>query len=480
MTKKILSLAIIAAMTCSYAAAQDLTASGQNYMNRFSVAPAFAGFNGNHEGFLGYRTAMAGIDGAPKIVRADANGNIMGNMGYGVEISNEKSGNFTNTFAAITYAYHLQLGGDANLSLAVSPAMVRSAYNLGGAKTFGANTDPIFQNEAGMSATGFDAGFSLMLNVQNLFFSINAPRLICPELKYQNGLYNYDRMINGAVSYVLEQGKWEIEPMAQVKYLMESGLEWQGMLAAKYNRRAWLAVSYSSENWIGVGAGFAASNRIAVNYQYEMGTSDIAKTCNGTHEISVGFLIKKGSGYKKPSVFCEEETQSPKADNKLRDDIKRLEEKINMLSDNNSGNATPTPEDNPNNLADAPAEQEEVETIPEKQLWEAPKGIPNVQFGYGNSTLFPSSYPGIDMFVELMKGNNRRILITVYAEGTGSTKYSKELALKRAESIKAYMVSKGISGDRISTFGYKEHRKHGLKASQLFQNNHAEAHLSKK
>ncbi|MBR2199367.1 MAG: type IX secretion system membrane protein PorP/SprF, partial [Bacteroidales bacterium] len=147
MTRKLITAALL--LTVNTAMAQELTP-GQNYMNKFAAAPAYAGFNGNDEGFLGYRATMRGIDGAPTLLRANVNGNIMGNMGYGVDVVNEKSGNFSNTIAALTYAYHIRLNSDMNLSFAVSPTIVRSAFDLSNAKTFGSQVDPVFQNEAGL------------------------------------------------------------------------------------------------------------------------------------------------------------------------------------------------------------------------------------------------------------------------------------------------------------------------------------------
>ena len=147
MTKRIIiATAFMAALS---ATAQETYFRGLNYADRFSVSPAFAGFNGNDEAFVSYRRNMLGIEGAPKNLKLDVNGDIMNqNAGYGIDITSEKAGNFTNLAASISYAYHIQISDDINLSLAVSPTILRSSYNLGKATTFGAQTDPVFQNEA--------------------------------------------------------------------------------------------------------------------------------------------------------------------------------------------------------------------------------------------------------------------------------------------------------------------------------------------
>ncbi len=484
MTRKILTAAALL-LTVNTVLAQEWTP-GQNYMNKFATAPAYAGFNGNDEGFLGYRAMMTGIDGAPAILRANVNGNIKGNMGYGVDIINEKSGNFSNTIAALTYAYHVRLSNDMNLSFAISPTIVRSAFDLANAKTFGSTVDPVFQNQAGLAGTGFDAGFSIVFNVQGLYFSINAPRLICQDLKFKNGIVDTDREINSNISYAIEADKWEIEPGAMISYGLKGGLDWQGSLAIKYDRRAWLQASYSSQNWVGVGVGFAATNRIVLCYQYEVGTSKIANNCNGNHEVTVGFLIGKAKKYQKPTIFIDDKTDSrsnAKGDGdlakklqeeiKTRDsEIKRLEGIIDDCCTNNNPSSdvnSPKPSENPEQITDPnepnqqiaedtnqPADDNEVAQPrdPHKVNWLTPTELTNVRFATGTTTMLQSSISDLDALalkVKHDKNNDRDILIISYTNDP--TAYGKQMSERRAMAIKKYLISKGVPGNRIIATG---------------------------
>ncbi|MBO7568216.1 MAG: PorP/SprF family type IX secretion system membrane protein [Bacteroidales bacterium] len=483
MTRKLITAAALL-LTVHTAMAQELTP-GQNYMNKFATAPAFAGFNGNDEGFLGYRASMTGIEGAPTMLRANVNGNIKGNMGYGVDIINEKSGNFSNTIAALTYAYHVRLNSDANLSFALSPTIVRSAFDLSNAKTYSAAVDPVFQNEAGLAGTGFDAGFSIMFNIKGLYFSVNAPRLICQDLKFQNGIVNTDREINTNISYAIEADKWEIEPGAMVSYGLKNGLDWQASLVAKYDRRAWLQASYSSQQWVGVGVGFAATNRIVMCYQYEIGMSDIAKTCNGNHEVTVGFLIGKAKKYQKPTIFIDDKTDARgngKGDGdlakklqeeiKTRDEeIKRLEGLIDDCCTNNNPTSdvnTPKPSEDPVQITDPsepnqqvadnnqPVEENEIAQPrdPHSVEWLTPSELINVRFATGTATLLQSSKSDLDALalkVRHDKNKDRDILIIAYTNDP--TAYGKQMSENRAMTIKKYLISKGVPAQRLIATG---------------------------
>ncbi|MCQ2975243.1 MAG: PorP/SprF family type IX secretion system membrane protein [Bacteroidales bacterium] len=489
MIKKIFLVSVIIASTLS-AIAQDYSFWGQSYANRFSVSPAFAGLNGNSEAFLSSRRNMVGIDGGSKVMRLDVNGNMLQNSGFGVTIINDKSGNYSNLYSSISYAYHVKFSDDASLSFALSPALVRYSYNLTNAKTYGSQVDPIFQNEAGLSATNFDAGFGLVFKWTNLLFSVNIPRTICLDTKFVNGVYNFDRVFNGELSYAIESGKFLIEPIADISFAQKGGLDWRGALAAKYNQRAWIMASYSSQGWIGIGAGFAAGSRIAVNYQYEIGSTDLAKNCFGTHEITVGFRISKSNNRIEPTAFADDENSTSntiiqtKNDNsdlerklqeeiEMRDsEIKRLENMIQEYNSklpndnepntglrNNRGNNTesvaqtnteqPLPQ-----IDDSPREHEVGGVNPDPGKWQDPIPFHSVNFGYSNDKLFSSSNSEIDKCVKsLNESSSQQILILAYTDEMGSDDFCLKLSQQRAEAIKTYITSKGVSANRVFTKG---------------------------
>ena len=56
-----------------------------------------------------------------------------------------------------------------------------------------------------------------------------------------------------------------------------------------------------------------------------------------------------------------------------------------------------------------------------------------------------------------VKGINLEVIIAVgHTDNVGSDVYNQKLSVKRAESVKAYLVSKGIEKNRIYTEGKGE------------------------
>lgn len=480
------------------AKAQDMPIFGQNYINRFSINPAFAGFNGNIETFLGCRQTNVGIEGNPKTLSFDFNGAANENMGYGISVLSQKSGNFNNLFAAITYAYHIKMSDDMSLSLALSPALVRNSFNIGGVTTYGNAVDPVLQNQAGLSSTGFDAGFGLMFNWTNLYVSVSSPRLICKDLDFNPAIYNYDRTINSEISYNIIANKFEIEPSVGLWYGMENGLDFRAGVAAKYSQRIWAAISYFSQGYVGVGVGVAAGSRIVVNYQYETGTTDLAKTVNGTHELSVGFLVSRAKKRKLPTAFAEDETavkpEDDKKENKLlqetikklekevderKDEIERLEKMIKALPQNNqtgSNNNTPnnvnnqqqTAENQQNNQQQNQQNQQNQSQVnqpnPDQNVvadeefqgepnlnWSAPRAMWNVTFGYGSSKIQTSTRIALQSCIRAMKDikNVQKIKIIAHYDAIGSVKYNREVAVQRADAIINFLKTNGLNVEII-------------------------------
>ena len=59
---------------------------------------------------------------------------------------------------------------------------------------------------------------------------------------------------------------------------------------------------------------------------------------------------------------------------------------------------------------------------------------------------------------DLAFGSNSqlRALSEVYASSDGSEKYNEELSLRRAVSVKNYLIQQGVSEERIITSGFGE------------------------
>jgi outer membrane protein OmpA-like peptidoglycan-associated protein len=80
-----------------------------------------------------------------------------------------------------------------------------------------------------------------------------------------------------------------------------------------------------------------------------------------------------------------------------------------------------------------------------------------INFEFNSAVIKPSSYPVLDEAVELLKKHPKVIVeIGGHTDAVGSDAYNLKLSKLRAESVKKYLVRKGIDPSRLRTRGYGE------------------------
>lgn len=80
--------------------------------------------------------------------------------------------------------------------------------------------------------------------------------------------------------------------------------------------------------------------------------------------------------------------------------------------------------------------------------------IAGIEFDLGKATIRPISRPILDSAIETLKAYPElKILVTGHTDNVGKRETNVELSKKRADSVKDYLLSKGIDASRISTRG---------------------------
>ena len=78
-------------------------------------------------------------------------------------------------------------------------------------------------------------------------------------------------------------------------------------------------------------------------------------------------------------------------------------------------------------------------------------------FDFDKSVLKPEGKAKLDDLVGKIKDINLEVIIAVgHTDSVGSDSYNQKLSVARSESVKAYLVSKGIEKNRVYTEGKGE------------------------
>ena len=114
--------------------------------------------------------------------------------------------------------------------------------------------------------------------------------------------------------------------------------------------------------------------------------------------------------------------------------------------------ATPAPPPPPLVQAPAPAPARGPAPMLQKVTLSA-----DTLFDFDKSVIKPDGKSKLDDLSSKMRGINLEVVIAIgHADSIGSDAYNQRLSVRRAESVKAYLVSKGVEPNRIYTEGKGE------------------------
>lgn len=86
-----------------------------------------------------------------------------------------------------------------------------------------------------------------------------------------------------------------------------------------------------------------------------------------------------------------------------------------------------------------------------------PIELPNILYDFGKWDLRPESMVSLDKLVETLNDNpNITIELMSHTDSRDTEEYNIELSQRRAQSVVAYLIEKGISSDRLTAKGYGE------------------------
>jgi OOP family OmpA-OmpF porin len=80
-----------------------------------------------------------------------------------------------------------------------------------------------------------------------------------------------------------------------------------------------------------------------------------------------------------------------------------------------------------------------------------------VLFDFDKSVVKPDGKAKLDDLAAKVRGMNLEVVIAIgHTDSVGTDEYNQKLSVRRAESVKAYLVSKGIEANRVYTEGKGE------------------------
>jgi len=101
---------------------------------------------------------------------------------------------------------------------------------------------------------------------------------------------------------------------------------------------------------------------------------------------------------------------------------------------------------------------ENIQLITYKQMID--EGVPvrlnNLFFNSGKSDLLPSSVPELKRVAKIIQKENLKVEISGHTDNVGDTKMNQKLSEDRANSVREFLISEGVSENLLTTIGFGE------------------------
>lgn len=245
-----------------------------------------------------YRNQWAGLEGKPHTQTLSAYGALDKiNLGLGGNIYHDQTGHLRTVGFNLSAAYGIRFGEDAMLSGGISAGMIH--YKLG-SDILIKESDDLAVLKAQEGKVAADIGLGIFFKRKGLSAGFSMPQVVQSSLEFDvddaSGMNKLMRhyLLSAAYRFKLSE-KIEMEPSALLKTAKSAQVQVDVNLKAIYNKMLWLGLAYRSMDAVSILAGVTIKEQFQLGYSYDITTSNLNKSSNGSHEILLAYKLKNKS-----------------------------------------------------------------------------------------------------------------------------------------------------------------------------------------
>jgi type IX secretion system PorP/SprF family membrane protein len=260
--------------------------------NQLYVNPAVSGAYEKYEVGLYGRTQWTGFDGSPITLGLNSSFDLESiNSGVGIQYYYDALGFEENNKFALSYAYHLTLG-TGHLNFGLSAGMINKKLDAVWITPDGtpASVDPSIP-DPNANGTAFDLGFGTLYHTDKLQVGFSISHILANEIPNVN--IKLARHYWLFVNYDFEiDESWMISPNILIKSDVTS-TQLDFNLYVTYNQFIWAGIGYRMADAIMLSIGTNIGDHFRFGYSYDVTISKLNNYSNGSHEVFLGYRIKK-------------------------------------------------------------------------------------------------------------------------------------------------------------------------------------------
>jgi len=293
--KKILLIATII-FTGIALRAQQAPISENYFMDKYSLAPSYAGNYNPKYLVAGFRSDWTGISGGPKTFKLSYNDlfPFMKNAGYGGKIIYDKAGIFSQLYIMGSYSYNLKLSSDHHILFGLSAGVYKNRINL-----LDFYNDPKYTIDPSLISQNINSKLKFMSDVsavwtwQRIEAGIMFSNISFGDASYKEVKLVYNPVSNFQIHALYQYNineAWEIIPL--VLYRGGKYIKGQVEIASQvvWQKKLFGSLVYRDPDIIGFGLGANINKVLKIGYNFNYATN-VAMGVLNNHEVSLGINI---------------------------------------------------------------------------------------------------------------------------------------------------------------------------------------------
>ncbi len=277
--------------------AQQLPQYSQYMLNEMAINPAVAGKDDFAEVRSNNRLQWLGITDGPRTYMLTLQGPIKDkNAGLGMNLFTDIVGPTRRTGLNFSYAYHLKLNKELNLSMGLTAGILQ----------WGIDGNKITLHDEGDSQlyttyqTTYvpDFGTGVYFHKKGRFYiGFSLPQIHQARIKLYQGAYKNSKIVtqynlNGAYRFDIGDD-FKIEPSFLAKYEYPAPVKVDIGFRAIYKEQIWLGGAYRHNDAFSGMIGYMYQDYLLISYSYDFTTTNLKKYSSGTHELMLGLRFSK-------------------------------------------------------------------------------------------------------------------------------------------------------------------------------------------
>lgn len=276
--------------------AQQSPLSENYFLDKYSLAPSYAGNFNTRYLFLGYRSDWTGIPGGPRAFRISYNDVFpyVENTGFGGKIIYDKAGIFRQLYIMGSYSYNLKIAEDHHILFGLSMGFYHNTLNLiDFYNDPGYNLDPSLIQDDVSSKVKFMSDFSLVYTWNGIEAGLLFSDMSFGDATYKEVNVKYNPLSNFQFHTTYRRDfteGWTLEPLLIIRGGKDIKTQFELASQVTWQDKFMGSLVFRDPGILGFGFGANIDKGIKLAYHFNFATN-VGLGIFNNHEITLGVNI---------------------------------------------------------------------------------------------------------------------------------------------------------------------------------------------